>query len=297
MAEAGWQKSLDEFKALYEQIQVQDGVVVIPPAVATRIAQVTANDWDNNRFIFTFGQLDAEKSGHLARAGVIEWWHALNGHTFFGNLDGIRTVYAMHSDDAGGKAEKLNLGASMSWGSYPYKAGGVESKMDEAVLRQLFDWGAKPSYEKNKYYKLVLQGSPKPIIRQFIERGADAAMAEEAVTELLGKKDYTQAMRVNEALGRDGFYTKIDDSTIMQTKFIMTPVASTLKTIFNFGARRINEIYEMGTGKEASMTMTSSNFEQYDSTALRRAQETLEKLGGNPPDVLDKPKLAALKNG
>ncbi|MDI1228322.1 MAG: hypothetical protein PSY14_11615 [bacterium] len=297
MAEAGWQKTLKEFTKLYEQIQATDDRVDIPAAVSERITAATAG-WDANRFVFTFGQLDAEKSAHLARAGVIQWWYAHTGHGYFGDVDGMRVIHGMHATDAGLKNEAIDASSALSWACFPHSVtAGEVSRMNADVVKQLFDWGAKHDHEKSKYYKFALDGSPQDVIAAFIAQGADAGLATTVMTEKLAKKDYAQAMRIQQALGLDGFYTKIDSTTIMQTKFIMTPLASALKTIFNFGARRINEIYETGVDKDAVMTMTSSNFEQYDSGAVRRAQETLEKMGGNPPDVLDKPKLSAMKNG
>lgn len=297
MAEAGWQKTLKEFTKLYEQIQATDDGVDIPAAVSERITAATAG-WDANRFVFTFGQLDAEKSAHLARAGVIQWWHALSGHAYFGDVEGLRVIHAMHATDAGAKEEAIDVSSTLSWSSFPHTVTeGVKSLPNAAVALQLFDWGAKHDFGESKYYKNALDGSPSDVIAAYIANGADAGLASTAMMEKLAKKNYAQALRIQEALGLDGIYTKIDSTTIMQTKFILTPLASALKTIFNFGARRINEIYETGVDKDALMTMTSSNFEQYDSGAVRRAQEALEKMGGKPPDVLDKPKLSAMKNG
>ena len=63
-----------------------------------------------------------------------------------------------------------------------------------------------------------------------------------------------------------------------------------LKTIFNFRSSRVNEVYEIGTGADARIAMTSAGFDDYDAHALRRAQEQLEKLGGKPADALGKPR-------
>lgn len=294
MPPADWQKSLEDLRTLYDQITVADGVAEIPARVATGIAVMTRG-WDANRFVFTIGQLDAEKSAHLARAGIIEWWHASSGHGFFGDLDGLRKIHALHAADAGAKKETMDVSSTLSWSCFPHSVtSGVVAAMNPDVVKQLFDWGAKPDHEDSKYYKFALNGSPASVIAHFIDNGADRGAAAAVMNERLANKDYSRALQIQEALKLGGYFSRVDNNTVVETKFLNDADGpATLKTIYNFAARRVNEIYE----RDKMMTMTATNFEHYDAGALRRAQEVLEKLGGKPDDVLDKPKLAVIKNG
>ncbi|HYD17897.1 MAG TPA: hypothetical protein VEF76_05420 [Patescibacteria group bacterium] len=298
MAAAGWQELLDETRALLRDLPVVDGRAEIPDDLRQKLAAKLApiKD-DNNRAVYTVGQLEPEKAGVLARAGIIKWWHAISGAAYFGNAAGMRRLREMSEADPGVEDPQKDYNATLTWASHPHRVtDGVVSRMDRETVAQLFEWGADPGYENGKFFGYVLHQSPADIIRLYLDNGAPAAAAEVALREEMAKKNLLQAQQLTDALGLDGIYSRIDSATLMQVKYIgeATGVAS-LKTIFNFGARRVNEIYQ--APGDAQPVMTSTDFSAYDSGALRRAQETLQKMGGAPPDTLDKPKLSGLRNG
>ncbi|MDE1151368.1 MAG: hypothetical protein PW788_02430 [Micavibrio sp.] len=86
-------------------------------------------------------------------------------------------------------------------------------------------------------------------------------------------------------------YAKVDDETLMAVKFI--PEGSGLaifRSIFNFHARRVNEVFENGS----KAAMSNAPFSEYSPEAIGFAAQKLETLGGKPHCSLDKPRLPQL---
>jgi hypothetical protein len=275
-----------------------------PQEGETREAQVSRafamlKDCDANMCVFVTGQVNPEAAIVACRAGVAQWWEALAGATYFGKLDNLRALRAAMEEDTGKCTTKPNFSATMTWGCWNYAiVEGVPPVMNTAVLEQLFDWGASPAYKDyngGTYFEKALEGSPAAIINSFIRHGAPAERAEQARDQFINNGNYARARDIQQALGLGGFFTKVDDNTLMETKYIaQTGRTSQLRTVFNFGARRVNEIFET---PGASTAMTSCNFDDYDRAALDAARQTLERLGGKPDaafELAEKPKRLGL---
>lgn len=299
MAEAGWQETVEKIRAALNAAPVADGVCVISDALRPQLADMLAEPLKaNNRIVFTAGQLAPEQAGGLARAGLVKWWHVYAGASYFGKAENLRALRKLYDADKGAGESHDNFDSTLTWAAHPHSVTkGLVTRMDPDTVAQLIRWGANVNHEDGKYYGFALRGSPAEIIALYLENGASKQAAEVAMQEEMGKKNYLQAQRIDNALGGEGLYTKVDAQTLMTTQFIDAPEGvATLRTIYNFRSRRLNEIYTPH-GEKSQPAMTSSDFAGVDAGSLRRAQEKLEQLGGKPADVLEKPKLAALKNG
>lgn len=299
MADTGWQETVERLRTALTNAPVADGVPVISDTLRPKLAEILAEALkDNNRAVFTAGQLDPAQAGALARANLVKWWHAFAGAAYFGKAENLRALRRLHDADNGSGDRHDGFDSTLTWASHPHSVTkGVVSRMDPETVALLIEWGANVNHENGKYYGYVLRGAPAEMIALYIENGAARQVAETALQEVTGRKNYLQAQRIDAALGGDGIYARVDAQTLMVTQFIGEPEGvATLKTIYNFRSRRLNEIYTP-PGQGAQPAMTSTDFAGVDSAALRRAQEKLEQFGGKPADVLEKPKLAAMKNG
>jgi hypothetical protein len=299
MAESGWQETVERIRAALKGAPVAGGVCVIDDALRPQLAGMLAEPLkENNRIVFTAGQLDPAQAGGLARAGLIKWWHTFAGVSYFGNAENLRSLRALHDADNGQSERHDSFDSTLTWASHPHSVTkGSVTRMDPDTVAQLIEWGANVNHENGKYFGFVLRGSPAEIIALYLDNGAPKQAAEVALQEMTANKNYLQAQRIDNALGGEGMYAKVDAQTLMVTQFIGEPEGvATLKTIYNFRSRRLNEIYTP-PGQGAQPAMTSTDFAGVDSAALRRAQEKLQQFGGKPADVLEKPKLAVMKNG
>jgi hypothetical protein len=287
-----WQKSLDGLRDKFDALAGTDAGFDIPASLREELQQIKTAGWNSERQVFVFGQLDVEKMIAVAREGLVEWWPAFNGRAYFGDIDAVRKIRAAFEENPG-KSEKPKLDSSMTWVAHPYALkDGALREPDARILEQMFRWGADPMTDKGKYYDKALRLAPPDIIRVFVSHNAPLANANAAFEELMKARNYAQALNIQKAYGFDGFYTMVDGDTLLETKYAREAAGrdSVFKTLFNFRARRVTEVYETGAGNDARATMTVSDFGQYDTQALRRAQEVLEKMGGRPPDTLDKPR-------
>ena len=299
MAESGWQEAVEKIRTALNAAPVADGVRVIGDALRPQLAEMLVEPLkENNRIVFTAGQLDAAQAGGLARAGLIKWWHAYAGASYFGKVENLRALRVLYDADKGAGEPHGSFDSTLTWASHPHTVTkGVVTRIDPETVAQLIGWGANVNHENGKYFGYVLRGSPAEIIALYLDNGAPKQAAQVAMQEETGKKNYLQAQRIDNALGGEGLYAKVDAQTLMTTQFIDEPEGvATLKTIYNFRSRRLNEIYTP-PGQGAQAALTSSDFAAVDTGTLRRAQEKLRQFGGSPADVLEKPKLAALKNG
>lgn len=299
MADGSWQETVEKLRAVLKEAPQAAGMPVVTDPLRPRLTEILQDiAKDNNRAVFTAGQLEPVEAAALARAEIIEWWHAFSGAAYFGKAANLRVLRSMHDADTGEGDRHDDFDSTLTWASHPHSVTrGLVARMDPETVALLIEWGADVNHDDGKYYGYVLRGSPAEIIALYLENGAPKQAAEVALQEMTAAKNYLQAQRIDNALGGEGMYAKVDAETLMTTQFIAEPEGvATLKTIYNFRSRRLNEIYT-GPGQSAQPAMTSTDFAGVDAGSLRRAQEKLEQLGGKPADVLEKPKLAALKNG
>jgi hypothetical protein len=160
------------------------------------------------------------------------------------------------------------------------------------MIRQLLKWGANPNHSDGKWLEQALRLHKPDCIKPFLERGAAPEIIQRVMDALHKEQNFTQLGRVQEALARNNSY-KVDAETLMEEKYVPDAKGGTvLKTVFNFQARRVQEIYESAPGAPVVNTVP---FAAYDAAALTLARDKLVRLGGSPRELEtapEKPRLA-----
>jgi hypothetical protein len=289
-----WQESLEAFKMALANMR--DGDVLIPQNVRDIFTQTDTSAWDNNRRVFVFGQLDADKMTQVCREGLLPWWPVLTGRVYQGDLEGVKKVLRAIDQDAG-KSEKPNLTSAMSWVVYPHiVCDGFSNTISPSVIRHLLSKGADANGENGKWLEFALKNLDAEGIKPFLDYGAASGTILRAMDELQKNQKFAQLGKIQDALAHSAF-VKIDADTLMEAKYVPDARGcSVFKTLFNFRARRVHEIYETGNGAQA--VMQGLDFRDYDAEALKYAEEKLKQLGGKPrPPELDKPVTKPLTKG
>ncbi|TAL28212.1 MAG: hypothetical protein EPN97_15270 [Alphaproteobacteria bacterium] len=275
--------------------------VLSPEGLAARLEDAfrVKSGWTTEQDVYACGQLEPEILVSACRAGLLMWWVPMAAMTYFGNLEGLRVVHDAMEKDPGKGTNKPDLSTTLTWGCWNYSIiEGAPPVMNPDVVNQLLDWGAKPDvgeHNQGTFFEKALRTSNAGVIRAFLAHGAPVELARNVIREFINAGNYQQAAQIQDAFGIGGFYTKVDDRTVMETKYISEATGdSVLRTIFNFSARRVNEVFEFAHGGGA---MNSCSFEDYDQKTLHVVREKLEKLGGRTDDApcaLDKPKRPRL---
>ncbi|HYD17896.1 MAG TPA: hypothetical protein VEF76_05415 [Patescibacteria group bacterium] len=256
----------------------------IPADVVELFRQQTAKTDGADFAVALFSRLDTDISIAIARSGGAPWWQPFTGKVFAGDLAGARKVW----DNATAAQAKPNATSAMTWISHPYTATGIANKTDAAMLRQLFDWGADVNEKNGEWLEKAVRTLDGDALKEFVTRGNVKTVFR--AMENLGD---AQRAKIQRWLQKPVTYVKVDDSTLSETKFIPDPQGgATFRTLFNFSARRISEIYEYGADRKA--LMTTAGFDDYDSAAIDVAREKLRALGGKPADGLGKPRFRGL---
>ncbi|MCC7038542.1 MAG: hypothetical protein IT560_14735 [Alphaproteobacteria bacterium] len=278
------EKKVADFTQLLTRVVQTGGNWYIPEDVKAQFQKQSHNPDINDINVAVFGQLDTDKMIALARAGAVHWWQPFTGKAFFGDADGMKKIY-----NAVPAESRPNATSAMTWVCFPYKAAGVSNKIEVAVLRQLFDWGADVNEKKGEWLEKAVRQLDGEPLKEFVKRGSIATVfkAMDAIT------DDTRRAEIQKLLQKPTSYVKVDDDTLSETKFIPDAQGgSTFKALFNFRARRVNEVFEGPDRK--TVFMTSAAFGDYDSAAIDFAREKLKSLGGKPNDGGAKPAFRGL---
>lgn len=278
------EKKVAEFNAALERVVLAGGSWYIPEDVKAQFQKQSHNAEINDVNVAVFGQLDTDKVIALAREGAVHWWQPFTGKAFFGDVEAMRKIYNAAPAEA-----RPNATSAMTWVSFPYKAAGVSNQIEAAVLRQLFDWGADVNEKKGEWLEKAVRQLDGEPLKEFVTRGNIATV----FRAMDGIKDEARQKEIQKLLQKPTSYVKVDDDTLAETKFIPDAQGgSSFKSLFNFRARRVNEVYEAPGGK--TTFMTSASFDDYDSAAIDFAHEKLQALGGRPSDSSGKPKFKGL---
>jgi len=253
-----------------------------------RDALAVADKWDNDRKVITFGQLPAEKLVPLCREGLLPWWVPMTGAAVLGDASSLQLLNDAMDADAG-KGNKPNYSSMLTWlcmqDSFEQQRYPVKTTPE--VLRLVFSWGADPNHQEGKWLGFAAERLSTECLGLFLDNAASATVILHVMDRLVSGNKSAQLNQLREALKGRSLYAKIDDDTLIEVKYVADSAkGSTLRRIFNFGAARVQEIYEPIGGSPA---MASIGFDGYAPRMLERAAEQLIKLGGNPAPQLDKP--------
>ncbi len=289
-----WQASLDAFKKQLDTMRASD--VLLPQGVRDIFTQTDMSQWTNDRRVFTFGQLDADKMIQVCRDGLLPWWPVFTGRIYAGDLEGVKKIQRAFEKDAG-KSEKPNCSSALTWIVYPHTiCDGFSNTINPRVIRQLLASGADANYENGKWLEFALKNLDAEGIRPFLDYGAASGTILRVMDDLQKNQKFQQLGRIQDALAHCA-YVKVDADTLLEAKYVPDARGcSVFKTLFNFRSRRVHEIYETGNGAQA--VMDGMPFSDYDADALKMARDQLLQLGGKPRELderLDKPARPAFK--
>ena len=277
-----WKASLDYLETTFGRAVAQGGGAMAADDVAglkLGLQSLGADGWDNNRKMYTFGRLPLETAIPAADAGLIPWWTVMTGRAFAGDLDGLRTVYAAAQEKIIDEDSRPDVNSALTWISFPHKVNdSYRNTIKPDVLQQLFDWGADPNREGGKWLINALKECDADVLDVWLDNGASLKTVVQVINSMNGRNTERHAFLLARLPGR-GYYDALDADTLLETKFVPdVGGTSAFKTIFNFKAQRVTEIYE--TPRQQQPVMTSSLFEDYSVTALEAAKEKLEKITG-----------------
>ncbi|MBI1215640.1 MAG: hypothetical protein GC185_07465 [Alphaproteobacteria bacterium] len=291
-AEISWEATLDALQKHLAQMPVDDdGRPQVTENLRRTFSVLPDKNWGNDQKVFIFGQLDVDKMIPVCRAGLCPWWPVFTARAYFGDLDGLKKIHEAFTADKG-KESKPGMSATLTWLSFPHTLRkGVPNVIEPKVISQLLDWGADANYENGEWLRTALRSLETEQIRPFIEHGAALAHISRELGALRQANNRQQAEKVEAALPGAVFHTLADSESLLETRFIpgVSGMAS-LQTLFNFSARRVQEIYE--AVHEGKVGLNSVSFADYDTAVLQKAAKKLEELGGKPDalqDLLDKP--------
>jgi hypothetical protein len=281
--EVQWRSVQQHVRKLFAQLSEDSaGKVVVPQSVRDAISSLQTKDWENDRLVYTFGTGDTQQNILAARAGLTPWWAVLTGAAIFGALDQMRVIKAA-ADTYAAPNEKPSLNSALSWVSMPYSLGGMSrNKIDAGVIRQLMEWGANPNHENGKWFGNALRRLDADCIAPFLDHGGSFDTV--ARVMLANKGNSELQMKIGALLVGRRFETLVGEDTLVQTQILPdTDGVAMLRTVFNFSAQRVQEIYE---SPRAAAVMNVTPFDHYNTAALGDAYSALIKLGGSAPDML-----------
>lgn len=282
-----WKASLDYIETLFGQAVTSGNGVITPDdkaALSKSMETLGADNWDNNRKLYTFSKLPLDLSMPAAEAGLLPWWTVMSGRAYAGDLEGLRKVYDITREKIIDEDSRPDVNSTLTWISFPHKINdSYRNKIDPDVLQQLFDWGADPNRENGKWLINALKECDADAVDVWLNNGAALKTVVQVINGMAGSNKERHAFLLARLPGR-AYYDALDADTLLETKFVPdVGGSSAFKTIFNFKAQRVTELYE-GTNQQQPV-MTSSLFEDYSTTALAAAKEKLEEITGKPVET------------
>jgi len=283
-----WKAGLDYLENIFGQAVAQsgDGTIKAEDAktLAQQMQQLGAAEWDNNRKIYTYSHLDLDISIPAAEAGLIPWWAVMSGRAYAGDLEGLRKVYALAREKIPDEDDRPDVNSALTWISFPHKAhAGYGNKIKPDVLQQLFDWGADPNRENGKWLISALNECEADAVDVWLDNGAALKTVVQVINAMNGRNAERHAFLLARLPGR-AYYDALDADTLLETKFVPdTGGTAAFKTVFNFKAQRVTEIYE--SPRQQQPVMISSLFEDFSVTAVAAARDKLESITGKPVEI------------
>lgn len=283
-----WKASLDYLENLFGQAVAQSGDGTIKAEDAQSLAQhmraLGAEGWDSNRKIYTYSQLKLDLTIPAAEAGLIPWWAVMSGRAYAGDLDGLRKVYDLTRKKIIEEDSRPDVNSTLTWVSFPHKVNdSYSNKIRPDVLQQLFDWGADPNREGGKWLINALKECDAEAVDVWLDNGASLKTVVQVINGMNGRNAERHAFLLSRLPGR-AYYDALDADTLLETKFVPdVGGTSAFKTVFNFKAQRVTEIYE--SPRQQQPVMVSSLFEDFSVTAVAAAREKLESITGKPVET------------
>lgn len=269
---------------------------IVTDSAVKAVKDFAASVTSNNDRLAVLGRVDVDRMIALSRDGGIDWWYAFHGRVFAGDLEGMRKVYEAMQEKTDKSGSLPDYTSAMTWISKPLTlSGGWTNGIKAEVFRQLVEWGADSSFNGGTHFNEALMNLDTDCLEVLVDAGANPDTVFTVLAHLRANNKSEQEEKLRKAVKGKTLYHKLDAQILMEAKLLPDPNGvSSLKTLFNFRAARVTDIYEYGPGGRT--VSTSSTFDDYDPEAVGFAREKLQALGGKPRDTLSKPKIKALSS-
>ncbi|MDP2204788.1 MAG: hypothetical protein Q8K65_00620 [Alphaproteobacteria bacterium] len=279
--EQQWRSTHAQVRKLFAELREDDsGNVAVPESVKTAMKNLGESEWNNDRRVYTFGTGETQQNILAARAGLVPWWPVFTGAVFFGALDDLRVIKAA-ADRYAAPDKRPGLNSALTWITFSNTlVGNVRNKIEPSVIRQLMEWGADPNHDGGNWFAKALRNLNADCIKPFLDHGGSY----DTISAVLADGNNDVRKKVLPLVYGRSFMTKNGDDTLVQTQCISDFNGITLfRTIFNFRAQRVHEIYEAAN---TAPVMKSYDFDGYNTAMLGDAHTELKKRGGAAPDIL-----------
>jgi hypothetical protein len=245
---------------------------------AINLAQVS--NWPAVRMHYTLGRLDTKRALLCCERKILDWQSLLNAKAAFGTGRDVETVF----EQARLAGVALDLAMPLRHAAKPVLlVAGLRHEGNADTVDRLLRMGADPATDNGGVFQTaVLEG--RADIGRIIARHGQQGLLDTAAW-----MNWARQNRKVKALPdfRDiwweyGRYQALDHETLVETK-PMPDNTGNLRILFNFAARRVEEIHEFTNPKQN--LVTSFSFDDYGQSALEAARDKLIELGGRPSDI------------
>ena len=244
------------------------------------ISSMQYQQWPFNRMHFTLGQLDTECLVLCCERKLLDWQTVFNAKSAFGTPEDLSVIF----EQARLQGTTLDLVNPFRYAAKPMLlVAGLRHEGNIDTTAQLLKMGADPQQDNGGVFQnAVLEG--RADIGRVIARAGQGGLLDintwvnwaKANRKLKAYEDFRQ---IQWEYGR---FVAADQETLMETKPLPDNTGN-LRIIYNFAARRVEEIHEFSNPRQN--TVTGFSFDDYGQAALESAREKLIEMGGRPSDL------------
>jgi hypothetical protein len=244
------------------------------------LSQMAAQNWPAVRMQYTLGQLDTEKLILCCERKLLDWQSVFNAKAAFGAAEDMPAIF----DAARQQGVTLDLAAPLRAAAKPMLlVAGLRHEGNLETVQELLKLGADPGIDSGAVYQAAVVEGRTDIGRALAKHG-QGGLLDTAAWMRWGlsqrkPKLYADFRAIYWDYGR---FQALDTQTLAETK-PLPDNAGNLRILYNFAARRVEEIHEFANPKQN--TVTGFTFDEYGSTAIEAAHAKLAELGGDPADA------------
>ena len=244
------------------------------------ISSMQYQSWPFNRMHYTLGQLDIERLVLCCERKLLDWQNVFNAKAAFGGPEDLRVIF----EAARLQGTTLEFTNPLRYAAKPLLlVAGLRHEGNIDTTAQLLKMGADPAQDNGGVFQAaVLEG--RADIGRVIARAGQGGLLDINAWVTWAKnnrklKAYEDFRQIQWEYGR---FVAADQETLIETKPLPDNTGN-LRILYNFAARRVEEIHEFTNPRQN--TVTGYSFDEYGDAALESAREKLIEMGGRPSDL------------
>lgn len=244
------------------------------------ISAIQYAQWPFNRMHYTLGQLDTDRLILCCERKLLDWQTVFNAKAAFGRAEDLPRIF----EQAKQQGTNLELVNPLRYAAKPLLlVAGLRHEGNIDTVAQLMKMGADPAQDNGQVFQTAVLEGRADIGRVIARHGQSGLLNINAWVEWAKSarkiKAYEDFRQIQWEYGR---YVATDGETLMETK-PLPDNSGNLRIIYNFAARRVEEIHEFNNPRQN--VVTGFTFDEYGQSALESAREKLIELGGHPSDL------------